>query len=138
MSSEIRFPFQLGRDGKVAVETNPDSQIAQRVKILLATQPGERVMLPQYGVATMGMLFEPNEPAIQASLQQAVLTALKTFEPGVVVRKVTPVEEPDGSGIANIEVDYVRADAGNNPVAPQHINTAVIKVGGKVDEVIRG
>jgi phage baseplate assembly protein W len=46
MSMEMTTPFRVGFNGRVSVTTNPDAQVRQHVEVLVATEPGERVMLP--------------------------------------------------------------------------------------------
>jgi phage baseplate assembly protein W len=139
MPTEIAIPFRLASDGTIATETNPDKQIAQHVRALVGTQPGERVMLPDYGVPVADLLFDPNAGFVAQEITRAVTTALTAYEPGVVLQRAIPVPDASQPSLARIEVDFVRRDAGSSPssIASQ-TNTAVVSVGGTVSEVISG
>lgn len=139
MPTEIAFPFRLATDGTIATETNPDRQINQHVKALVGTQPGERVMLPDYGVAVADLLFEPNAPFVAAEIQRAVTQAFAVYEPGVLLQRAVPIPDAGQQSLARVEVDYVRRDSGLTPanIALQ-TNTAVVRVGGTVSEVVSG
>lgn len=139
MPTEIAIPFSLASDGTIAVETDPDRQIDQHVKALIGTQPGERVMLPEYGVAVANLLFEPGSAFIAQQISTAVKAAFAAYEPGVVLRQATPVPDPSQVSLASIEVDYVRRESATSPSSiANHTNTAVVAVGGTVSEVITG
>uniref|UniRef100_A0AAU3I672 GPW/gp25 family protein n=1 Tax=Streptomyces sp. NBC_01393 TaxID=2903851 RepID=A0AAU3I672_9ACTN len=139
MPTEIAFPFRLASDGTIAVETNPDRQIAQHVNALVGTQPGERVMLPDYGVPVADLLFEPSARFVTQEITRAVETAFATYEPGVVLQKAVPIADTAQQSLARIEVDYTRREDGTSPSSlALHTNTAVVRVGGTVNEVISG
>jgi phage baseplate assembly protein W len=139
MPTEIAIPFRLTSDGSIAVESDPDRQIAQHVKALIGTQPGERVMLPTYGVAVADLLFEPGSAFIAQEISRAVTAAFSTYEPGVVLRQATPIPDASQLSLARIEVDYIRREAGTSPSSlALQTNTAVVQVGGTVSEVIAG
>jgi phage baseplate assembly protein W len=139
MPTEIAVPFRLASDGTIAVETNPDRQIAQHVKALVGTQPGERVMLPEYGVPVADLLFEPGSPFIAKEISRAVTAAFNAFEPGVVLRQAIPIPDESQLSLARIEVDYTRREAGSSPSSLSlQSNTGVVRVGGTVSEVISG
>jgi phage baseplate assembly protein W len=139
MPTEIAFPFRLASDGTIAVETSPDRQIAQHVNALIGTQPGERVMLPDYGVPVADLLFEPDAPFVAQEISRAVTTAFNSYEPGVVLQKATPIPDSTQMSLARIEVDYIRREDGASPSSlALQSNTAVVRVGGTVSEVISG
>lgn len=139
MPTEIAVPFRLASDGTIAVETSPDRQIAQHVHALVGTQPGERVMLPDYGVPVADLLFAPNAPFVAQEISRAVTDAFTAYEPGVILQQATPIPDASQLSLARIEVDYVRREAGSSPSSLSlQTNTAVVRVGGTVSEVISG
>ena len=136
---EIGLPFSLTPAGGITVQGNPNRQIAQHVNGLVATQPGERVMLGNYGVNTAALLFEPNQNLVAQELHDNVAAALTRWEPGALLRNVNIIQGNIGDGQATIEVDYIRSeDANTPPQLARNVNTATLRVGGTVDEVIRG
>jgi phage baseplate assembly protein W len=85
-----------------------------------------------YGVPLGDLVFEDGD--VTNILDQEVRVALATWEPGVVVRSVTPVVTGE-YGVSGVEVDYVRASAQINR-AGARINRAAIQIGGTVVEDI--
>lgn len=131
MSQEILTPFQLTPDGAVALTQDPRVQAEQHVTSLVSTSPGERVMLPGYGVALQALVFAPNNIAVVATIQQDVVKALAQWEPGIIVNSVSPAAGTDQTtGIAMVNVDF---QSGALPGAPgAQAQTATVLVGGTV------
>lgn len=139
MSKEIRHPFAIGPDGAVAFTGDPDRQVRQRVYNLLGTEPGERLVVVDYGVETRSRLFEPGDTLVAESLSDITREQMARFEPGVLVTNVSALPSQTGSGMAKVGIDYVRREAAGSPSAiAKQTNVAVIGVGGTVDEVRRG
>lgn len=139
MPTELLHPFAVGSDGRLATTGDPDKQIDQRVRTLIGTDPGERVVVSKYGVATQSILFDPDDDLVAESLSLQIEAAMARYEPGVVVRSVNPVWSPSGDGLSEVALDYVRREgADTSPGLAKGVNTAVIHVGGQVSEAIRG
>lgn len=131
MSTEILYPFQLTPSGTVAVTTSPQVQAQQHVTSLVSTTPGERVMLPGYGVSLAALVFTPDSTVVATTIQRDVTQALAQWEPSIVVNSVTPSSTGDPlQGVAMVNVDF---QTGAMPgIAGSGIQTAVIEVGGTV------
>jgi hypothetical protein len=57
----------------------------------------------------------------------------------VVLQKATPIPDSTQMSLARIEVDYIRREDGASPSSlALQSNTAVVRVGGTVSEVISG
>lgn len=133
---EIAVPFRLSPDGGIEVVRDANRQIDQHVRSLIATMPGERVMLTRYGTPTLGLLFEPIDE-VAAELATDITLALQTWEPGITVQEVTPVQDTGQLGISKVDVRYQRVTPGSGLIQ-RTTNTATIKVGGKVAEAVGG
>lgn len=136
MAKEIFMPFSLNDDGGIAVTENSDTQVRQHVISLVSTEPGERVMLPDYGVNISQYLFDPNDYHMNDELNQKVHTAVQTWETGIIVSDTIPVPDKDEISLARIEVKYARISSNGNPSGKT--NTAIIHVGGEVTEFVNG
>lgn len=137
MPTELTYPFSIAADGTIATTTDPDVQIGQHVEALIATQPGERLFLPAYGVPVLDQVFADSGSMIANLLTGQVETALETYEPGVFVQSVTP--SSDDAGTAKIDVKYTRREAANSASSlSRNVNTATVRVGGTVSEQIQG
>jgi phage baseplate assembly protein W len=139
MPSEIAVPFALTPEGSIAVETDPDRQISSHIKVLVGTNPGERVMLPGYGVPLASLLFEQDNDLVEEDIRDLVVAALGTWEPGAFVTRVTPEYDNDGYGMATVNVEFTRTESPSSPDGlARNVNTVTISAAGDVREEVRG
>lgn len=139
MSVEMSIPFRTAANGTIAVDTDPGKQIAQRVKALVGTEPGERVIIPNYGVPVSSMLFQPNDLSSSAELVDMISVAADYWEPGVIVTSATPIPTADDQGVASVDVGFIRTDAADSPPAlARNTNSVTVYPGGRIVEAVRG
>lgn len=55
---------------------------------LLLTNPGERVMQPEYGTPLKRLLFEPNDYTARIEARNMILNSISRWEPRIVVRSI--------------------------------------------------
>jgi len=100
------FPPQLGPDGRIA-EAVYEEDVREAIIIVLGTNPGERVMRPDFGAGLNQFVFEPVNAGTLARVEARVRDSLITWEPRIDVDQVQVT--PDGSTLL-IELTYrVRA-----------------------------
>jgi uncharacterized protein len=92
--SGISFPMRLGPDGRVAVSRGPDN-VRECIRHVLLTEPGERVMLPDFGGGAGSFLFEPNTVSTRRRIQERIEDALHRWEARVSLQSVAVDEDPD-------------------------------------------
>ena len=91
MPTEIAVPFHLAPDGGIAVTTNAVLETQQHIESLVATSPGERVILANYGVPARAAVFAPDNRVITTVLQTSIASAMSTWEPDVIVNSINAV-----------------------------------------------
>lgn len=124
--SDIRSPFGLNQQGGIAMTSNPYSIAGERVEALIGTNPGERVMLPTYGVPLAEFLWSPdnsNDTLITLEITQA----MQKWEPAINITKVSPVSTQQGNGVDNVIVEFTTSPAQLTPTL-----VATVLVGGTV------
>lgn len=67
---------------------------------LLLTVPGERSFRPDFGTSILSTLFEPIDNITLVNLRKSIITAIKKFEPRVIVNDVIINLNPDQSMIS--------------------------------------
>ena len=75
----LQYPLVGGHKGRLA-QSSGINQIKADLKLLLLTNPGERVMLPEFGTPLSELLFEPNDGILAARARQMVAESLQTWE----------------------------------------------------------
>lgn len=103
------FPPQVEADGKIA-EAVAEEDIHQAIRIILGTNPGERVMRPDFGAGLNSFVFEPVNTTTMALLQRRVQEALIAWEPRIDVEAVNVTTDTVERSRLLIEMTYrVRA-----------------------------
>jgi phage baseplate assembly protein W len=103
------FPVRLAAGGAIA-EAVFDADIAQAIRIILLTSPGERVMRPDFGAGLNDFVFEPVSVATIERVKARVTAALVAWEPRIDVLDVTVTTDPATRNCLLIDMSYrVRA-----------------------------
>lgn len=103
------FPVATAPDGEVALAAH-EEDVRQAVLLILATEPGERVMRPDFGGGLRRLLFEPVTATTRALVEHRVREALARFEPRIDVVSVRVASPPGAPEELGVELEYrVRA-----------------------------
>ncbi len=88
------FPPTPDAPGEVELSAY-EIDVRQAVLIIISTNPGERVMRPDFGAGLSALVFEPVNATTAALVQHYVETALITWEPRIdtITVTVTPVPQ---------------------------------------------
>ncbi len=76
------FPPGLDADGAVRL-AQYEEDVRQAILIILDTEPGERVMRPDFGTGLRGLTFEPISASTLALARHRVEQALVLWEPRI-------------------------------------------------------
>jgi uncharacterized protein len=122
------IPFSLTPTGQVRTVTDPNQIASDRVESLIGTFPGERVMLPDYGVNLPAFVFAPDAAGQSDIISLNVQQAMTQWEPSITLGTVTPNASQSDVGIVSIDIQF---SLSSNPVltVPQ---VATIEIGGNV------
>lgn len=103
------FPPRLESDGTIA-EAAYEEDIRQAIRIILGTNPGERVMRPDFGAGLNAFVFEPVNTTTLALIKTRVEEALIDWEPRIDVEEVKVTSDPTQRHKLLIDMHYrVRA-----------------------------
>ena len=81
------FPPEFSRRGAVQMVSG-EADIAQSLRILLATTPGERVMQPSFGCGLKSQLFASIDESTVTLLKDVIRRAILFFEPRVTLDSI--------------------------------------------------
>jgi len=83
-------PYPIVKNARGLLRTqNGLEQIKSDLLILLLTNPGERVMLPDYGTPLNTLVFEPNDRGINETARNMIINSITTWEPRIVVEEIS-------------------------------------------------
>ncbi len=99
-----KIPVSVSKaENGLSLTRNLAENTKQNIKNVILTSPGERVMIPDFGVGIRRFLFENDTPEASAELRSRIVTQLATYMPSVVVKEleVFTVEQ-----VLNIKLVY--------------------------------
>lgn len=92
------FPYPISRNAKGYFFSQKGLDlIKSNLLILLLTDPGERVMLPQYGTGLKKLLFEPNNVDLISTAKQMIINAIEKWEPRISLEQIDISTDITGS-----------------------------------------
>jgi hypothetical protein len=76
----VHFPIGIDTElGRLREENDYEAYIAQLVRQVLLTAPGERINRPDFGAGVGRLLFAPNSPATASLARALVIQALDAW-----------------------------------------------------------
>ena len=90
----IPYPIVKSPLGFFASQSGTN-QIKADILQLLLTNPGERVMNPNFGTGLKSKLFEPNDPTLQLQINNLIVNSIKTWEPRIVIKDISVTSSID-------------------------------------------
>jgi len=93
-----------GSAGRLPVVEGPE-KVRQAIYTILDTDPGERVMRPDFGCGLRRWLMQPNNPATRSGIQRDIEAALARWEPRIRVQDLH-VRATDERSTVLIELHY--------------------------------
>ncbi len=92
-------------DGRLAWPTLEQS-VAQQVRVILQTRPGEQLMRPDWGAGLEDFLHEPNATATQRRIRDTIVSALTRWERRLILDDVSVATVPNEPGRVRVEISY--------------------------------
>lgn len=112
---EPRLPLIYGKnDGPYDMIISKEEMVHQDLKNLLLTNPGERVMDPNFGVGIKAYLFETESTLDSSELIQQVQVQVNKYIPGVRVQNVFLRKNSDHEFLINIVYNLLVQKAKNS------------------------
>jgi phage baseplate assembly protein W len=81
------YPITVHPRGLLHVQHGIE-QVKSDLLQLLLTNPGERVMLPDYGTPLNTLIFEQNDDLLADSAKQMIINSIQMWEPRITVSQI--------------------------------------------------
>jgi len=106
MTRGWQFPVSIsGEHGRVMTSRNKEN-IRQSVTIILMTEPGERLMHPQFGTKLHQFLFEGMNSQTEEMIRREVCHSLYTWEDRITDIEVRAYVGQQSQGTLHVSVSY--------------------------------
>jgi phage baseplate assembly protein W len=101
----IAYPMRVGITGGIAL-TSREDEIAESMRLILGTSPGERPMRPDFGCPIHEHIFAPADASTTGLIAFDVRNALTRWEPRIDVLDVTVRRDDDQPTLLYIDITY--------------------------------
>lgn len=111
LGRSIGFPPAVSAEGRWQWSTGAEN-IRQSIRLILQTEPLERIMLPEFGGGLKALLFQPNTIATHKLVEQIIQQSLQIWEPRINLESIDVASDPENgqAAIATIRYSLVATD----------------------------
>ena len=106
LGSGLSFPPAADSRGAMAMAVY-DEDIRQSIQLILATNPGERVMRPDFGAGLRDFVYEPADLTTIHRLSTRVRESLIDYEPRISVQSVDVTIDPIARNTLYVSITYL-------------------------------
>ena len=100
----LSFPLRFSPQGGIQVTADPDQHIRDRIRAVLFTSPGERLLQPEFGVGVDRLVFE----GISESLRFEIAVVLRRDMGDDFVLEEVRLSPVDGEGELAVHIVWRR------------------------------
>jgi hypothetical protein len=83
----LAFPVRVDANGRLAWSAEEDN-VRESIRLILMTEPGERIMREDFGCGLRRFLFEPNTATTRQLIRDRIVQAIGRWEPRVALEDV--------------------------------------------------
>ena len=101
----LGFPPRVGADGRL-VWSGGEDNVRESIRVILLTEPGERLMREEFGCGLRRYLFEPNTVTTRQLIGERITQAIGRWEPRVAVQEVTVEPDSDDQRVVAVTIVF--------------------------------
>lgn len=101
----LNFPVYPGNRDRTLPFADGPEKVQQSIWLILETEPGERLMRPDFGCGLRRYLMKPNTSATRALMQRDIERALSAWEPRIKLETIS-VEAGDDPSLVLVQIHY--------------------------------
>ena len=106
MGRGFSFSFRVDPATNRIAMSSAEQDVEEAIRIILRTNLGERVMLPEFGTSAGDFLFSDDRAERVAALEESVREALDQWEPRITDIEVTADRDGSSKGVLAINIQY--------------------------------
>jgi phage baseplate assembly protein W len=99
----LSFPVRVDAAGRLAWSES-EANVREALRLILMTEPGERLMREEFGCGLRRFLFEPNTATTRQLIRERITQAIGRWEPRVALEAVTVEATPDNARLVAINI----------------------------------
>ena len=113
-SLTIKIPINIDATDGFKTIKDFNSLVKQNLKMIILTNPGERIMEPTYGVGASAYLFNNFNDGTIASLKTQIIKQTGFYLPAVSITNIRTQSENIDNGVVKISIEYSIPQLGVN------------------------
>jgi len=119
----FHFPFEINKQTGKIMMVEHEEDIKEAIEIILKTNLGERVMLPEFGSRANDFVFAVNRLENVAALESEIQDSLQKFEPRIKDVQVKVKNDDGDRSKVIVNITYVVRTTNNlfNRVYPFYV-----------------
>ena len=102
----MSFYPQLNKHNRIAWSEGIEN-IRQAMRIILTTEPGERLMLSDFGTGLKRFLFEPNTTTTHRLMEEHIRQSLDIWEPRIGIDSVDIIADANDPQLAHVTIYFI-------------------------------
>lgn len=106
-----KLPLNLDTQDGIGLTKTVKETIRQNLKMLVLTSPGERLMLPDYGIGVRNFLFEQNSAQTKAHLTDRVIEQVATYMPFIEIENIIFSNTVESDSGIQVIIEYSAQNA---------------------------
>jgi phage baseplate assembly protein W len=99
------FPLRTDSNGGIALVAR-EREIAEAIRVIVSTVPGERPMRPEFGCRIHDFVFSSADSATAASISSEVTRSLTMWEHRINVEQVDVLYTDDDPTVFYVDIHY--------------------------------
>jgi len=101
----ISFPPRVDANGRLA-RSDGEGNVRESIRLLLLTEPGERLMREDFGCGLRRFLFEPNTVTTRELIRRQIAQAVGRWEPRVAVEEVRVEADAGNPRLVAVNISF--------------------------------
>lgn len=86
-----KFPLFFSQEGGYASNKSIKEVVKQNIKNIVLTSPGERIMIPEFGVGIRNFLFEQNSAQTVSLIRRRIENQIAVYMPFIELQEIQPI-----------------------------------------------
>lgn len=101
----MAFPPRVGVDGRLA-QSEGEENVRESIRLILLTEPGERLLREDFGCGLRRFLFEPNTVTTRQLIGERIKQSLARWEPRVIIDEVLVEADEENPRLIGINIMF--------------------------------
>ena len=102
-------PVEIEKQDGIKLTKSFTEVAKQNLKMVILTNPGERLMFPDFGVGLKHMLFELSTPGLKQDIRASIQNQVKMYLPYIQIIDIAINDSPEESGQNSLDPFYTYA-----------------------------